>query len=204
MTHDEMIEAVALALVNRDQERFDLPRIETVADFRCQEDASEYLANARAALEAARSNMTGTRKLKMTDTTASLDALEALLAKATPGEWKAAAFSSAVGCPITAQPDPKRNTVVLAGVHGAFRDDYAAEVQANAALIVALHNTAPALIAKARRVEALEAALRDIADRPGEGVEYFPGHGDEVISECRHMELIARAALKENTDATSD
>lgn len=63
MTHDEMIEAVALALVNRDQERFDLPRIETVADFRCQEDASEYLANAHAALEAARSNMTGTRRL---------------------------------------------------------------------------------------------------------------------------------------------
>lgn len=50
MTHDELIEAVALALVNRDQERFDLPRIETVADFRCQEDASEYLANARAAI----------------------------------------------------------------------------------------------------------------------------------------------------------
>ena len=50
MTHDELIEAVALALVNRDQERFDLPRIETVADFRCQEDAFEYLANARAAI----------------------------------------------------------------------------------------------------------------------------------------------------------
>ena len=50
MTHDELIEAVALALVNRDQERFDLPRIETVADFRCQEDAAEYLANARAAI----------------------------------------------------------------------------------------------------------------------------------------------------------
>ena len=50
MTHDELIEAVALALVNRDQERFDLPCIETVADFRCQEDAAEYLANARAAI----------------------------------------------------------------------------------------------------------------------------------------------------------
>lgn len=50
MTEDELIEAVALALVNRDQERFDMPRIETVADFRCQEDASEYLANARAAI----------------------------------------------------------------------------------------------------------------------------------------------------------
>ena len=45
--------------------------------------------------------------------------------------------------------------------------------------------------------ERLREALERIADRPGEGVEYFPGHGDEVISEARNMELIARAALKE-------
>ena len=47
---DELIEAVALALVNRDQERFDLPRIETIADFRREDDAAEYIANARAAI----------------------------------------------------------------------------------------------------------------------------------------------------------
>lgn len=59
----------------------------------------------------------------------------------TEGPWKAAPFSSIVGCPITAQPDPKRNTVVIAGVHGAFGDDYLAEVEANARLIVAACNS---------------------------------------------------------------
>ena len=49
---DELIEAVALALVNRDQERFDLPRIESIADFRREDDAAEYIANARAAIRA--------------------------------------------------------------------------------------------------------------------------------------------------------
>lgn len=138
----------------------------------------------------------------MTNITASLDALEALLAKATPGEWKAAPFSSAVGCPITAQPDPKRNTVVLAGVHGAFRDDYAAEVQANAALIVALRNAAPDLIAKARRVEELEAALREIADLEGEINPSNYDHDDacELNRQFCYGIVVAHEALKENTD----
>ena len=47
---EELIEELALALVNRDQERFDLPRIESVEDFRLESDAAEYIANARALL----------------------------------------------------------------------------------------------------------------------------------------------------------
>ena len=47
---EELIEELALALVNRDQERFDLPRIESVEDFRLESDAAEYIANARAIL----------------------------------------------------------------------------------------------------------------------------------------------------------
>ena len=47
---EELIEELALALVNRDQERFDLPRIESVEDFRLESDAAEYIASARALL----------------------------------------------------------------------------------------------------------------------------------------------------------
>ena len=53
----------------------------------------------------------------------------------TPGPWKAAPFSSVVGCPITAQPDPKQNTIVVAGTRGAFGEDYRGEIEANARLI---------------------------------------------------------------------
>lgn len=53
----------------------------------------------------------------------------------TKGPWKASKFSSVVGCAISTQPDPKKNTVIIAGVHGSFGDDYRAEVEANAALI---------------------------------------------------------------------
>lgn len=140
----------------------------------------------------------------MVNTPTSLDALEALLAKATPGEWKAAPFSSAVGCPITAQPDPKRNTVVLAGVHGAFRDDYAAEVQANAALIVALRNAAPDLIAKARRAEELEAAAIALRDDLLLRAQIDIRDGAKIVNASNGVWRRFNAALKENTDATSD
>jgi len=70
----------------------------------------------------------------MTDTD-DLTEIEALARKATPGEWRATKFSSVVGCPITTQPDPTKNTVVIAGVHGAFGADYRAEAEANAAHI---------------------------------------------------------------------
>lgn len=69
----------------------------------------------------------------------------------TPGPWRATAFSSVVGCPIMAQPDPKRNSVIVAGVHGAFGDDYQGEVEANAALIA----SAPELLNALERMVAV-------------------------------------------------
>lgn len=91
----------------------------------------------------------------MTQSTDFIEHLAALAQKATPGDWRAARFSSIVGSPITAQPDPKKNTVVLAGVHGAFGEAYQAEVEANAALIVLLHNSIPAILALGRERDAL-------------------------------------------------
>jgi hypothetical protein len=98
--------------------------------------------------------------------------------KFTPGPWTAAPFSSVVGCPITAQPDPKQNTIILAGVHGSFGDDYRAEVEANAHLIAA----APALY------EALERLLEHagIADAAPEDID-----GEDHIAESA-----ARKALR--------
>lgn len=57
----------------------------------------------------------------------------------TPGPWKASPFSSVVGCAITAQPDPKQNSQLVASTYS----------EANAALIAA----APDLL------EALKASL---------------------------------------------
>ena len=52
-TTDAIVEAMALAMVNRAQERIDLPRIDSIADFRCEADCAEFLADARTALAAA-------------------------------------------------------------------------------------------------------------------------------------------------------
>lgn len=94
--------------------------------------------------------------------------VDAAMAAATEGEWHRTSFSSVVGCVITSQPDPKRNTVTLAGVHGAFGDDYRGEVIANANAIVALHNAYPALTAhidaQAKRIAELREALQVIVD----------------------------------------
>lgn len=58
----------------------------------------------------------------------------------TPGPWTAAPFSSVVGCPITAQPDKTKNTILVAGTRSAVAEDpaeFRAEVEANARLIAA-------------------------------------------------------------------
>jgi formylmethanofuran dehydrogenase subunit B len=96
----------------------------------------------------------------------------------TPGPWKAGKFSSVVGCPITAQPDPSRNTVVIAGVHGAFGDDYQAEVEANAAFIVRACNAHEDLLEALRR-----------ADRALENV----GMADDAQARVEIRDAIAKA-----------
>lgn len=58
----------------------------------------------------------------------------------TPGPWKAAPYSSVVGCPISAQPDPEKNTILVAGTRSAVAETpegFRAEVEANARLIAA-------------------------------------------------------------------
>ncbi len=57
----------------------------------------------------------------------------------TPGPWKASPYSSIVGCAVTAQPDPRANTVLVAAVRSG---------QANARLIAA----APKMLAALKAV----------------------------------------------------
>ena len=99
----------------------------------------------------------------------------------TPGPWKAAPFSSVVGCPITAQPDPKQNTIVVAGTRGAFGEDYRGEIEANARLIA----SAPELLA------ALEGmlAVHDMTQSPA---------GDRIAAWSGAVNL-ARAAIAKAT-----
>jgi hypothetical protein len=56
----------------------------------------------------------------------------------TPGPWRASPFSSVVGCAITAQPDPKKNTQMVASTY----------TEADARLIAA----APDLLAAIRAI----------------------------------------------------
>ena len=77
-------------------------------------------------------------------TAAELDSLEALLAKATPGEWEQRIY--------------KWQNCVHFGEGVA---DSPITLIADAAFIVALHNSAPALIRSARRVTLLETAMSE-------------------------------------------
>ena len=95
-----------------------------------------------------------------------LDALEAVLAKATPGEWEHHSDEDGVFDPTT----------IAAGDVPLFAsEDKLPEscMMHNAAAIVALHNAAPALIAEHRallaRVEALEGALTEAIERVEKG-----------------------------------
>lgn len=69
--------------------------------------------------------------------------------KFTPGPWRAAPFSSVVGCPIGAQPDPKKNTIIVAGTRSAVAQEpgaFRAEVEANSYLIAAAPEMYEALV----------------------------------------------------------
>ncbi len=63
-------------------------------------------------------------------------------AQHTPGPWRATPYSSVVGCVVTAQPDPARNSIRIAGVGG---EGAASEVIANARLIAAAPDMLAAL-----------------------------------------------------------
>lgn len=70
----------------------------------------------------------------------------------TKGPWLASPYSSVVGVVVTAQPDPTRNSVRIAGVGDAETRD---EVIANGALIAAAPDLLDALMA-------LNAAFRGV------------------------------------------
>lgn len=85
-----------------------------------------------------------------------------MTAKHTPGPWMAHPYSSVAGCPISAQPDRAKNTIIIAAARSAAAEDLAAfraEIEANARLIAA----APDMLA----------ALERIAD-PAPGVKRLP------------------------------
>jgi hypothetical protein len=69
------------------------------------------------------------------------------------------------------------------------------EFGAHEALWSFLMANLPTILTALEALPVMREALEKIAGRPGEGIEYIPDHGDEVCSEARHMELIARAAL---------
>lgn len=64
----------------------------------------------------------------------------------TPGPWEAGHYSSVVGLPVVAQPDPTQNTIIICGVRGNRE-----EAEANARLIAA----APDLFAALAEVAVL-------------------------------------------------
>lgn len=129
-----------------------------------------------------------------------LDQLEALLAKATPGEWDVAPYYTGTGpdevCRGMLVVDDDWPIGIISENDPPLGDTLSDDLD----LIAALRNAAPDLIAKARRVEALEAALRKIA------AECCVPLGADKQMYARWRQLaadrvdIARAALKENTD----
>ena len=133
----------------------------------------------------------------MTMTAKRLAELDAVMAKATAGEWRHAPFSSVVGCPIMTQPDPKQNTVVLGGMHGAFGDDHASEVGANAAAIVALHNAYPDLRAMIDAQAATIARLREAAKRIADHPNFYITACECGEPECATTQFIAAIAEAE-------
>lgn len=90
-----------------------------------------------------------------------IDRIEALLAKATQGEWRIGRGKSGLSVAALAG---KCQQVAASSWHN-FSEHYPTEAQtvANFEAIVALHNAAPALIAAARENERLREALEKIA-----------------------------------------
>lgn len=93
----------------------------------------------------------------MTD---NLEELELLLAKATPGKWRTFISGKFVAI-MKAGSRRGGGTGEKEVIHWAGFDssDYPKDTKSNAALIVALKNAAPSLIATAREVEGLRAEV---------------------------------------------
>lgn len=116
-------------------------------------------------------------------TTAKLDELEKLLAKATPGPWDAHDYDESYAgdrrYQIQEQSGAHRRGDKVAAVLGYFEDEQVPtpEARANARLVAAMRSALPTLIAKLRAAEVLAArvdrALYDFGDE-------YPGRLDPV------------------------
>jgi len=95
--------------------------------------------------------------------------LRDLLAKATPGRWIAAPYSSVVGASIVASPSGRSiGTITYFSLGDGF-EKHDKESAANGALAATLHNEAPVMLdlieQQAARIAALETALSEIANQ---------------------------------------
>lgn len=135
-----------------------------------------------------------------------LDELEALLAKATGGEWfRTGPLSEEESC---------RNGGVPAGLISVLRGDDPEEIDLldelgadNIDLIAALRNAAPALIAAARRVGVLEKALEPFITEFKEAVpgrlhdkDWNPDYhveGSMSIAEIQRADIALKGATRE-------
>jgi hypothetical protein len=105
------------------------------------------------------------------------------MSKHTPTPWSFGGYSSYMGVQIMAQPDPKKNTIIIASTRSAQAEEpkaFREEVEANAAHIVHCVNAYPDLVE----------ALKEIA-----GSQYQTAIAGEVISVEFDHQRIARAAL---------
>lgn len=103
----------------------------------------------------------------MTHSTMTQDDLDRF-AGHTPGPWKACAFSSIVGCPVTAQPDKTKNTFNVCGVAAPVSRE---ENIANARLIAA----APDLLAQIQSLTAENIALKARVEELRKALEHARG-----------------------------
>lgn len=139
--------------------------------------------------------------MTVTNPTSAPDAPAPDLSKATPRPWRAGFYSSVVGLPVMAQPDPAENSVVVLTMVGDRE-----ECEANAALIVAAVNAYNPAALRAERDEAqpvawdsdFRAEIERIAD------DYHPCGGERDIAiALDEMREALQAALETHPPATS-
>ena len=112
-----------------------------------------------------------------------------MTAQHTPPPWRSHPYSSVVGCPITAQPDPTKDTINITATIGEQE-----QAEPNAAFIVHACNAHEELVA-VLEMFADENAWMEWDDRKGAFLKAsFKGDGKPW--------LIARAALAKARDTT--
>ena len=129
----------------------------------------------------------------MTKSGFDLDEIERMLAAATPGEWRTSAGNE------TEIFGGKKD--VARAYCGGMSGVKLAEAEASAALIVALHKSAPAMIAEIRELRAENARLKGVVEtlyRPlQEAADAMEASGKQLADGVTETISAARAALGE-------